>query len=198
MPLSPPSWTFSLHNAPVKLPVSWRTPPILPTISSSSYHQEDGTGASEPTPPDCSTVFSPWLREPWTQLTPPLSETHTNPLPPEIWTISPPPPQPYHITGKNCQTFLCNSKCATHRWVGLYKPHVVTHSPLFTLDTFHTLMCVHNPTKDSVKYVCLHDHALKLSYTLPQPAAWLTMFSLYMYSICEAFVQFVFFLFMYR
>ncbi len=24
------------------------TPPILPTVSSSSYHQEDGTGASEP------------------------------------------------------------------------------------------------------------------------------------------------------
>ncbi len=46
VPLSPPSWTFSLHDAPVKPIVSWRTPPILPTVSSSSYHQEDGSGAS--------------------------------------------------------------------------------------------------------------------------------------------------------
>ncbi len=107
--------------------------------------------------------------------------------------LNSPPPQLYQITGKKIQTFLCNSKCATHRWVGLYKPPVVIHSPLLALDTFHTLLCVHNPTKDSVIYVCLHAHALKISYTLPQPAAWLTMFSLY--SICEAFVQFVFFVY---
>ncbi len=41
VPLSPPSWIFSLHEAPTKPIVSWRTPPILPTVSSSSYHQED-------------------------------------------------------------------------------------------------------------------------------------------------------------
>ncbi len=38
-----------------------KTPPTPPTVSSSSYHQEDGTGASEPAPPDCSTAFSPRL-----------------------------------------------------------------------------------------------------------------------------------------
>ncbi len=43
-----------LHDALAKPIVSWRTPPILPTVSSSSYHQEDSTGASEPAPPDCS------------------------------------------------------------------------------------------------------------------------------------------------
>ncbi len=43
VPLSPPSWTFYLHDAPVKLPVSWKTPPIPPTVSSSSCHQEDET-----------------------------------------------------------------------------------------------------------------------------------------------------------
>ncbi len=74
-PLSPPSWTFSLHDAPAKPIVSWRTPPILPTVSSSSYHLEDGSGASEPAPPDCSTAFSPRLWEPWTQIPTPLSET---------------------------------------------------------------------------------------------------------------------------
>ncbi len=51
--------TSSGPHAPVKLPVLWRTPPIPPTVSSSSYHQEDGSGASEPAPPDCSTAFFP-------------------------------------------------------------------------------------------------------------------------------------------
>ncbi len=59
VPFSSPSWIFSLHDVPAKLIVLWRTPPILPTVSSSSYHQEDGFGASEPAPPDCSTVFFP-------------------------------------------------------------------------------------------------------------------------------------------
>ncbi len=92
---------ITLHDAPAKPIVSWRTPPILPTVSSSSYHQEDSTGASEPAPPDCSTAFSPRLWEPWTQLTPPHSETPYKP--PTSWNmdhITPPPPQPYHITEK--------------------------------------------------------------------------------------------------
>ncbi len=75
VPLSPPSWIFSLHDAPAKQKVSWRTPPTPPTVSSSSYPQVDGTGVSEPAPPDCSTAFSPRLWEPWTHITPPLSET---------------------------------------------------------------------------------------------------------------------------
>ncbi len=85
VPICPPSWTFSLHDAPVKLPVLWRTPPIPPTVSSSSYHQEDGSGASEPAPPDCSTAFSPRLWEPWTQIPPPLSETPYKP--PTSWNM---------------------------------------------------------------------------------------------------------------
>ncbi len=82
VPLSPPSWTFSLHDAPAKQKVSWRTPPTPPTVSSSSYPQVDGTGVSEPAPPDCSTAFSPRLWEPWTHITPPLSETPNNTPPP--------------------------------------------------------------------------------------------------------------------
>ncbi len=34
---------------------------LPPTVSTSSYPQVDGTGVSEPTPPDCSTAFSPRL-----------------------------------------------------------------------------------------------------------------------------------------
>ncbi len=85
VPLSPPSWIFSLHDAPAKQKVSWRTPPTPPTVSSSSYPQVDGTGVSEPAPPDCSTAFPPRLWEPWTHITPPLSETPNNP-PPHLTT----------------------------------------------------------------------------------------------------------------
>ncbi len=159
-PLSPPSWTFSLHDAPAKPTVSWRTPPTPPTVSSSSYHQEDVPEHQSPlrqtAQQNCPEPKSP----------PPPSETPCKPLPPETWTVSPthkPPPQPYHIKGKNClRLFLCYSKCATHRWVGLYQPPAETHSPLFALDTFHTLLCVHNPKKDSIIYVCLHAHALQI------------------------------------
>ncbi len=117
VPLSHPSWTFSLHDAPAKPTASWRTPPTPPTVSSSSYHQEDGTGASEPAPPDCSTAFSPRLWEPWTQITPPPSETPCNPLPPETWTIPPPPspniPQPYHTKEQNVNFFCAIQVCYT-------------------------------------------------------------------------------------
>ncbi len=60
-----------------------------------------------------------------------------SPLPLETWTITSPPntPQPYHITEKTLKIFcaICNN--------------FVQHSPLFTLDTFHTLLYVQNPTK---------------------------------------------------
>ncbi len=91
VPLSPPSWTFSLHDAPAKQKVSWRTPPTPPTVSSSSYPQVDGTGVSEPAPPDCSTAFSPRLWEPWTHITQPLSETPNN---------TPPPPSTHLTTSQ--------------------------------------------------------------------------------------------------
>ncbi len=41
-----------------------------------------------------------------------------------------PPTLPHQRT--KCKLFFVQSKCATHRWVGLYKPPVVTHSPLCT------------------------------------------------------------------
>ncbi len=154
VPLSHPSWTFSLHDAPAKPTASWRTPPTPPTVSSSSYHQEDGTGASEPAPPDCSTAFYPRPNYPAPLWNPMQTPTSWN-----MDHLTPPPPplskHPPNLTTpkKNCELFCflfsVQFKCATHRWVGLYKPPVVTHSPLCALDTFHTLPCVHNPTKDS-------------------------------------------------
>ncbi len=107
VPLSPPSWIFSLHDAPAKHKVSWRTPPTPPTVSSSSYPQVDGTGVSEPTPPDCSTAFSPGCESP--ELT-----SHRPSLKPQT---TPPPTLP-HLRKKTVKLlFLCNSgerACTSH------------------------------------------------------------------------------------
>ncbi len=145
--------------------------------------------------------FFPQAVRAWTQITPPPSETPRKPLPPEPWTISPPPPpslskhppQPYH-TKEKLWTFLffcslCNSSVLhTGEWA-CTKPPVVTHSPLCALDTFHTLPCVHNPTKDSAIYVCLHAHALQIILYC-SPASCLTHnVSLCTCTVlCEAFV----------
>ncbi len=143
VPLSHPSWTFSVHDAPAKPTASWRTPPTPPTVSSSSYHQEDGTGASEPAPPDCSTAFSPRLREPWIQITPPSSETPCKPLPPETWT----PPLSKHLPTlphqrKNCvKLFLCNSKCDTQVSRPVQTTCSNTLSSMRTRHFSHTAVC---------------------------------------------------------
>ncbi len=87
---------------------------------------------------------------------------------------------------------LCNSSVLhTGEWA-CTKPPVVTHSPLCALDTFHTLPCVHNPTKDSAIYVCLHAHALQIILYC-SPASCLTHnVSLCTCTVlCEAFVLFV-------
>ncbi len=137
-------YSYQYHEGPhPSLPQSLPAPTIRKTA----------IRASEPAPPDCSTAFSPRLWEPWTQIPPPLSETPYKP--PTSWNMDHHTPQlhtPPNLTTSQKKTiFLCNSKCVTHRWVGLYKPPVVTHSPLFPL-IFHTLLCVHNPTKDSIVY----------------------------------------------
>ncbi len=126
-----------------------------------------------------------------------LNSNHPAPLwnpmqTPTSWIMDPPPPlqTPPNLTTPKKKTvwnfFLCNSKCATHRWVGLYKPPVVTHSPLCALDTFHTLLRVHNPTKVSAIYVCLHAHALQIILHC-SPASCLFLFAHVQY-LCEAFV----------
>ncbi len=168
------------HHPP--LPQSLPAPTIRKTVPEhqSPLHQT----AQQLFPPGCE---NPELRSPaplWNPMQTPTS-----------WNMDPPPPPPNLTTPKqkNCELFffcsLCKSKCATHRWVGLYKPPVVTHSPLCALDTFHTLLCVHNPTKDSAIYVCLHAHALQIILYC-SPASCLTHnVSLCTCTVlCEAFV----------
>ncbi len=94
VPLSHPSWTFSLHDAPAKPTASWRTPPTPPTVSSSSYHQEDGTGASEPAPPGSSTAFFPQAVRALNSDHPrPPLKPHANPYPLKHGHPPPPPLQ---------------------------------------------------------------------------------------------------------
>ncbi len=92
--------------------------------------------------------------EPWTQITLPLSETPYKP--PTSWNMDhlkyPPPPHPNLTTSQEKTVKNCNSKCATHRWVGLYKPPVVTHSPLFALDTFFVFFFT------VVFFLCIGNH----------------------------------------
>ncbi len=125
------------------------------------------TGASETAPPDCSTAFSPRLWEPWTQLIPPLSETPHKPLPPETWTITPP-----NLTTSH-KTFFVQFEVLYTQVSG---PVQTTWSnTLSSIRTrhFHTLLYVHNPTKDSIIYACLHAHALQITLNC-SPASCLT------------------------
>ncbi len=90
------------------------------------------TGVSEPAPPDCSTAFSPRLWEPWTQITPPLSETPNNP-----------PPTLPHLRKKLLNFYFCA--------IQVSGPAQATCSNTLSSTCtrhFHTPLCVHNPTKD--------------------------------------------------
>ncbi len=110
---------------------------------------------------------------------------------PTSWNMDPPPSpllSPLQ-TSPNLTTpatktvnfffFFVQSKCATHRWVDLYKPPVVTHSPLCTRHFSYTI-----PQKtQQYMYVYMLMHHYKSSCTVPQPAADSQCFSLHMYSI---------------
>ncbi len=117
-------------------------------------------------------LFPPGCESPELKLPRPPLKPHTNPYLLKHGPSHPPPPPlskhpPNLTTPKKNWTFLffcslCNSSVLhTGEWA-CTKPPVVTHSPLCALDTFHTLPCVHNPTKDSAIYVCLQVHLNKL------------------------------------
>ncbi len=78
-----------------------------------------------------------------------LNSDHPAPLwnpmqTPTSWNMDPPlSKHPPNLTSskKKLWTFFVQFKCATHRWVGPYKPPVVTHSPLCTRHFSYTAMC---------------------------------------------------------
>ncbi len=102
---------------------------------------------------DCSTAFFLRLWEPWTQLTPPLSETPYKP--PTSWNVD-------HLTPPNLTTshkklsniFVQFKVCYTQVSVPVQTNCSNTLSSIFTRH-FHTLLCVHNPTKYSIYNICM-------------------------------------------
>ncbi len=96
VPLSPPSWTFSLHDAPAKQKVSWRTSPTPPTVSSSSYPRR--TEYQSPLRQTAQQLFPPGCESP--ELT-----SHRPSLKPQ--TTPPPPPTLPHLRKKLLNFYLC-------------------------------------------------------------------------------------------
>ncbi len=92
VPLSPPSWIFSLHDAPAKQKVSWRTPPTPPTVfqllpSGRRYRSIRARSARL-----LNSFFPQAVRA--------LNSNHTAPL----WNPNNPPPPPHTLPHlrKNC------------------------------------------------------------------------------------------------
>ncbi len=163
---------FSLHDAPATPIVSWRTPPILP-VSSSSYHQEDGTRASEPAPPDCSTAFSPGCESPELKITP------------TSWNMDspPPPPHPYHVTGKKLSNFFVQFKvCYTQ--VSVQTTCSNTLSSIRTRH-FHTLLCVHKSHK-RLSDICMFTCSCTTNHLTLFPSQLLECFS---FCTCTVFAR---------
>ncbi len=165
MPLSHPSWTFSLHDAPAKPTgiVKDRTHPshslfqLLP--SGRRYRSIQSPlcqTAQQLFPPGCE---SPELKSP----RPPL-KPHANPY---LLKHGPPPfpsPNTPNLTTPKKKTvwnFFVQFKVCYTQVSGPVQT-TCSNTPLCALDTFHTLLCVHNPTKDYAIYVCLHAHALQI------------------------------------
>ncbi len=129
-------------------------------------------------PPGCE---SPELKSPR-----PPSETPCKPLPPETWTpppttLSKHPPTLPHQRKKTVWNFFVQFK--VNRWVGLYKPPVVTHSPLCALDTFHTLLCTQSHKR--LSNICMFTCSCTTNHLALFPSQLLDSqcFSLHMYSI---------------
>ncbi len=101
---------------------SWRTPPTPPTVSFSSYHQEDGTGASEPLRQTAQQLFPPGCESPELRSPRPPSETPCKPYlmkhgppppPPPPPPPQTPPPQPHLIKEKTVNFFCAIQVCYT-------------------------------------------------------------------------------------
>ncbi len=110
VPLSHPSWTFSLHDAPAKPTASWRTPPTqslpAPTIRR-CYRGIRGRSAR---------LLNSFFPQAVRALNPNHPALLWNPMQTPIsWNTDPPPPllskHPPTLPHqrKNCELFLCNS-----------------------------------------------------------------------------------------
>ncbi len=186
VPLSHPSWTFSLHDAPAKPTASWRTPPhpshslfqLLP--SGRRYRSIRARSARL-----LNSFFPQAVRA--------LNSDHPTPLwnpmqTPTSWNMDPPPtlpPLPHQRKKMNFFFFFfVQFKCATHRWVGPYKPPVLTHSPLCTRHFSYTAMCTQSHKR--LRNICMFTCSCTTTNHLvlfPSQLLDSQCFSLHMYSI---------------
>ncbi len=115
----------------------------------------------------------------WNSMKSPTS-WNTDPPPPPLQP--PPPPQPYLTKEKTVNFFCAIQVCYTQVSGPVHT--TCSNTLLYALDTFLTLLCVHNPTKDSAIYVftcsCTTTNHLVL---FPSQLLDSQCFSLHMYSI---------------
>ncbi len=124
-------------------------------------------------------LFSPGCESPELTSPRPSLEPHTNHLPP--------PPQPYHITGKNCH-FVQFKVYYTQVSGPVQTTCFDTLSSIRTRH-FHTLLCVHKSHK-RLSNICMFTCSCTTNHRTLFPSQLLESFSfLHRYSICEAFVQ---------
>ncbi len=106
-----------------------------------------------------------------------LNSDHPTPLwnpmqTPYLLKHGPPPPPNLTSSKKILWTFFVQFKCATHRWVGPYKPPVVTHSPLCTRHFSYIAICTQSHKR--LIYVCLYAHVPLQIILYCSPASCLT------------------------
>ncbi len=127
-----------------------------------------------------------------------LNSDHPAPLwnpmqTPTSWNMDPPPPPqntpPPNLTSskKKLWTFFVQFKCATHRWVGLYKPPIVTHSPLCTRHFSYIAICTQSQKR--LRNICMFTcSCTTTNHLVLFPSQLLTIFlSAHVQYLCEAF-----------
>ncbi len=157
VPLSHPSWTFSLHDAPAKPTVLWRTPPTPPTLfqllPSGRWYRSIRARSTRL----LNSFFPQAVRALNSNHPPPPSETPCKPLPPESWTPPPlskhPPTLPHQR--KNCMKlfFVQFKVCYTQVSGPVQTTCSNTLSSMCTRHFSHTAACTQS--HKSLSNICM-------------------------------------------
>ncbi len=115
VPLSHPSWTFSLHDAPAKPTASWRTPPTPPQSLPAPTIRKTVPEHQSPLRQTAQQLFPPGCESPELKLPRPPLKLHAIPY---LLKHGPPPPspnipQPYHTKEQNVNFFCAIQVCYT-------------------------------------------------------------------------------------
>ncbi len=204
VPLSHPSWTFSLHDAPAKPTASWRTPHTLPSLfqllpSGRRYRSIRARSAR------LLNIFFP-------QAVRALNSNHTAPLwnpmqTPTSWNMDHPPPSKHPPTlphqRKNCMKLFCAIQvCYTQVSGPVQTTCSNTLSSMHTRHFSHTAVCTqsHKRLSNICMFTCsctTNHLVLFLSQLLDSQCFSLHMYSIYVkhsYSLYFLFVFFIFYL----